>query len=99
MERLDDLNDREFDVAVDMGCGAGHCLKYLGEHGRVGKIVNLDMSPQMLGRAREAGEAAAAAAKPISDMRGTVEQRKHLVKVLTTRALRGAVERAKGNNA
>lgn len=46
-----------------------------------------------------AGEAAAAAAKPISDMRGTVEQRKHLVKVLTTRALRGAVERAKGNNA
>lgn len=46
-----------------------------------------------------AGEAAAAAAKPISDMRGTVEQRKHLVKVLTIRALRGAVERAKGNNA
>lgn len=43
-----------------------------------------------------AAESAQAVAKPITDMRGTIEQRKHLVKVLTARALRGAIERAKG---
>ena len=43
-----------------------------------------------------AADSAQAVAKPITDMRGTIEQRKHLVKVLTARALRGAVERAKG---
>lgn len=36
------------------------------------------------------------AAKPISDMRGTAEHRKQLVEVLTTRTLRIAVARVKG---
>ncbi len=54
-----------------------------------GKPVNED-SIQL------AADAAQAAARPITDMRGTIQQRKHLVKVLTARALRGAVERAKG---
>jgi carbon-monoxide dehydrogenase medium subunit len=44
-----------------------------------------------------AGQAAADAATPITDMRGSAAQRKHLAKVLTIRALEGAYERAKEN--
>jgi len=44
----------------------------------------------------EAANAAEAAATPINDMRGTIEQRNHLINVLTKRTLREAVARAKG---
>ena len=43
------------------------------------------------------GEAAYAAATPIDDMRGGVAQRKHLCKVLTIRALEGALQRLREN--
>jgi CO/xanthine dehydrogenase FAD-binding subunit len=43
---------------------------------------------------KAAGQAARAAARPISDMRGTAEQRLGLVAVLTERALRTATRRA-----
>jgi carbon-monoxide dehydrogenase medium subunit len=44
----------------------------------------------------EAGRVAKEAARPISDMRGTIEYRRHLCDVLTRRALNTAIDRAKG---
>jgi len=44
-----------------------------------------------------AAEIARDAARPITDMRGTIEYRKHLCEVLTRRALNTAIERAKEN--
>jgi len=44
----------------------------------------------------KAATLAQAAARPISDMRGDAEYRKHLVGVLVKRTLQGAIERAKG---
>ncbi len=54
----------------------------------VGKPAN-DESVQ------EAASIAEEAARPITDMRGTIEYRKHLCNVLTRRALNTAIERAK----
>lgn len=47
--------------------------------------------------AQIAAEIARDAAKPITDMRGTIEYRKRLCEVLTRRALMTAIERAKEN--
>ena len=56
---------------------------------RSGKEVNDDNIAQ-------AAQMAKNAASPISDMRGTIEQRKHLVEVFTRRTLVESISRAKG---
>ena len=44
----------------------------------------------------EAADIARDAASPIDDMRGSIAQREHLVQLLVTRALNGAIARARG---
>lgn len=55
-------------------------------------LAGRQISPEVI---REASELAKEAVNPIQDMRGTVEQRRHLAGVLTRRALQIAVQRAK----
>jgi carbon-monoxide dehydrogenase medium subunit len=56
----------------------------------------LEGKPANASSLAEAADIAREAAKPISDMRGTADQRKHLVAVLTQRVLEGAIARARG---
>ena len=57
------------------------------------ELTGTNLTPETLSRA---GELAKEAATPITDMRGTIEYRKHLSDVLTKRALTDAIKRAKG---
>ena len=56
-------------------------------------LAGQPVSEESLARA---AELAKEAARPISDMRGTIPQRKHLSAVLTQRTLRIAIDRARG---
>jgi CO/xanthine dehydrogenase FAD-binding subunit len=60
-----------------------------------GLLVGTDGSEEAL---EAAAQAARQAVRPISDMRGTAEQRRHLSGVLTKRAVRGALARARGEH-
>ncbi|MCY3714223.1 MAG: xanthine dehydrogenase family protein subunit M [Gemmatimonadetes bacterium] len=55
-------------------------------------LAGQPVSDETIGRA---ADLARDAARPISDMRGTAEYRKHLTSVLTRRVVEGAVQRAK----
>jgi CO/xanthine dehydrogenase FAD-binding subunit len=101
----------EMDIAV-VGVGAAVELSSDGQTIRSARVALAAVAPTPLfvteaGAALEgkaasddalaaAAAAAQAAARPITDMRGTAAQRKHLVGVLTTRVLRGAIARARG---
>lgn len=99
----------EMDIAV-AGVGASIVLNGGGDRLLSARVAlasvgptpimldNLDVEGQPIDDStiQKVAEAARAAAKPISDMRGTIEQRLHLVEVLTRRALQGAIRRARG---
>ena len=55
-------------------------------------LAGRQISPEVI---QTASELAKEAVDPIQDMRGTVEQRRHLAGVLTRRALQNALQRAK----
>lgn len=101
----------EMDIAV-VGVGAAIVLSVDGKTiewtrialGAVGPtpIVAEEAAASLVGQAptpeafARAAEAAKAVARPITDVRGTAAQRRHLVGVLTRRALEGAAARARG---
>ena len=100
----------EMDIAV-AGAGASVVLdesgkRFLSARVALASVAPTPLSVEKAGAAlagreatedaiNDAAEAAMAAARPITDMRGTVDQRRHLVGVLTRRALRGAIQRAR----
>jgi len=101
----------EMDIAV-VGAGASVVLSPDGQTVQAARIALGAVAPTPLyvpeaGQAlvgqpvteesiARAAQIARDAARPITDMRGTVAQRKHLAGVLTARALRIAIDRARG---
>jgi len=100
----------EMDIAV---VGVGAALTLEGERcvaarialGAVGptQILARQAGDSLIGKKLDAAaidnaaRLAIEASKPIDDMRGTAEYRRHIVGVLTRRALEGAAQRARGN--
>jgi carbon-monoxide dehydrogenase medium subunit len=98
----------EMDIAV---VGAGAAVTLDGETCTAARIALAAVAPtpvfareasaSLVGKPLNDGTIATAAelsiraSSPITDMRGTVEFRRHLVGVLTRRALKGAAERAR----
>jgi carbon-monoxide dehydrogenase medium subunit len=87
--QLDESKTRFVVARVALGAVAPTPL-YVPEIGAL--LAGQDVTPAAVERA---GELAKAAAKPISDMRGSAEQRKHLSAVMTRRALDIAIQRAR----
>jgi carbon-monoxide dehydrogenase medium subunit len=100
------------DIAV-VGAGASVTLdpaqqKFLSVRIALGAVAPIPLFVEEVGtflagkeiseeHIREAAALAQAAARPISDLRGTAEHRKHLCAVLTRRALEKAIERVRAS--
>jgi carbon-monoxide dehydrogenase medium subunit len=86
----DDDGDRIADVGIGLtAVGATHFVAAEAEEFLVGRPA----SEQTLARA---GEIAAEHCRPVSDLRGPADYKRHLVRELTVRVLRVAVARARG---
>jgi CO/xanthine dehydrogenase FAD-binding subunit len=101
----------EMDIAV-AGVGASVILDGSGQNFVSGRIALASVAPTpvfsqaagdfLAGKPvsdeiiEQAAEKAMADAKPITDMRGTIKQRTHLIGVLTRRTLNNAIKRARG---
>ena len=101
----------EMDIAV-AGVGSSVVLDDSGQNFVSGRVALASVAPtpvfsqaagdSLAGKPvsdeaiREASELAMADARPITDMRGTIRQRIHLIGVLTRRTLNNAVDRARG---
>ena len=86
---LDDAKQRIVSARVALGAVAPTPL-FVEEAGAF--LAGKEITPENI---QEAAGIAQAAARPISDLRGTTEHRKHLCAVLTRRALEKAIERAR----
>ncbi len=86
---LDDAKDRIVSARIALGAVAPTPL-YAEEASAL--LIDKEISDDVID---EAAQAAQSIARPISDMRGTAEQRTHLVGVLTRRALNGAIQRVR----
>lgn len=86
---LDDAKRRVAAAHIAIGAVAPTPL-YVPEAGAA--LVGQEPGPEAIGRA---ADAAMAAARPITDMRGSAAQRRHLVGVLTRRVIESAIQRAK----
>lgn len=87
---LDDTKQRILSARIALGAVAPTPL-FVEEAGAF--LAGKEVMPETI---EEAARIAQSAARPISDLRGTAEHRKHLCAVLTRRALQKAIERAKG---
>lgn len=86
---LDDARRKILSARIALGAVAPTPL-FVEEAGSF--LAGKETTPETI---QGAARIAQAAARPISDLRGTAEHRKHLCAVLTRRALEKAIERAK----
>jgi carbon-monoxide dehydrogenase medium subunit len=86
---LDDAKEKILSARIALGAVAPTPL-FVGEAGTF--LAGKEITQENIQRAAQIAEAAA---RPISDLRGTAEYRKHLCSVLTRRALEIAIERAR----